>query len=183
MDLETLLDTKGMPEMMAGQDVSQIVGYEGELLDPDVPHHGGRDPMTHDRMSELTGAYVYLCNFSELHKKYRFSTLLQRVLPSLVMRNFRLHLVGDIPVAFVSWAWLSDEATERLSGGGMGLSISDYNSGDNLWFLEALAPFGHSFDMITDLYTSVFSHVPEALLNHVNGDGTLNSHRRLKRFS
>jgi cytolysin-activating lysine-acyltransferase len=48
----------------------------------------------------------------------------------------------DPPIGVVLWAMVSDEVAARLSEGTTKLRPQDWKSGDKLWVVEVIAPFG-----------------------------------------
>ena len=60
----------------------------------------------------------------------------------------------------VLWASVSDEVAERLGQGTTKLRPQDWKSGDNLWVVEVISPFGGAEDMVKDLKEKVFPTRP-----------------------
>ena len=56
----------------------------------------------------------------------------------------------------VFWGTVSDEVAARLSQGTSKLRPQDWKSGDNLWVVETIAPFGGAEEMVKDLKAAVF---------------------------
>ncbi len=61
-------------------------------------------------------------------------------LPAIALDQFRLWRQNNMPVAFATWAYLSDEAEERMQQGVRRLGPADWKSGDNLWLMDLVAP-------------------------------------------
>jgi hemolysin-activating ACP:hemolysin acyltransferase len=49
---------------------------------------------------------------------------------------------GRMEAKLVLWASVSDEVAERLAAGTTKLRPQDWKSGDKLWVVEVIAPFG-----------------------------------------
>ena len=69
------------------------------------------------------------------------------------------------------WATVSDEVETNLARGTTKLRPQDWKSGDRLWVVEVIAPFGGSEEMVKDLKANVH---PERMLKYLSmgRDGT-----------
>lgn len=68
------------------------------------------------------------------------------VRPPILLNQFRLLRADGQVVAFATWAYLSDlseEAEARLQEPHPKLAPNDWKSGDRLWLVSSIAPFGH----------------------------------------
>lgn len=74
-----------------------------------------------------------------------------RVLPPLLLKQAKLHMRDEAPLAFVSWALLSDEAALRLRAAPHRLAAADWKSGDQVWLVDLFTPFGGAQDVLKDL--------------------------------
>jgi len=63
-------------------------------------------------------------------------------IPPIALGQFRLWRKSGLPLAFGSWAYLSDEAAARAKNDIRRLSPIDWKSGDNLILMDLIAPFG-----------------------------------------
>lgn len=79
-----------------------------------------------------------------------------RVMPALMLDQAKLYLNGTAPVAFASWAMLDASSAERYRRAPHQLSAKDWNSGDQIWLIDVLTPFGGASDVLQDLRTKVF---------------------------
>jgi cytolysin-activating lysine-acyltransferase len=57
----------------------------------------------------------------------------------------------------VFWASVSEEVEARLAAGNARMRPQDWKSGDRLWLVEVIAPFGKGEEMVEDLRMKVFS--------------------------
>ena len=65
---------------------------------------------------------------------------LKKLLIGPVYKDQAFIVVKDSKViAFASWAWLNEEAEQRLLDG-KGLEVTDWNSGDSLWLVDVISP-------------------------------------------
>lgn len=83
------------------------------------------------------------------------SDLEWRVMPPLMLNQAKVYLRDETPVAFVSWARLSPEVAQRFRRMPHRLTPADWRSGDEVWVVDLLAPFGGAKEVIKDLRESV----------------------------
>lgn len=79
-----------------------------------------------------------------------------RVMPALIFEQAKLYLKDDAPVGFASWARLNDAAARRYREAPHQLALTDWNSGDQVWLIDILAPFGGAQEVLKDLREKVF---------------------------
>jgi len=73
------------------------------------------------------------------------------VLPPVILDQCRLYTKEGIPFAFFTWAKVSDAVDERLRGGQPSIAPHEWQSGENLWMVDMVAPFGGLDDMFAEL--------------------------------
>lgn len=83
-----------------------------------------------------------------------------RVLPALLLKQAKLYSRDNTPLAFASWAMLSDEAALRYRGAPHKLAAADWKSGDQIWLIDMFTPFGGAMDLLQDLRQGVFAGQP-----------------------
>jgi cytolysin-activating lysine-acyltransferase len=88
----------------------------------------------------------------------------------VLLQQFRTFYATDRPIGVVLWATVSDEVEANLMAGTTKLRPQDWKSGDKLWIVEVIAPFGGAEEMVKDLKANVF---PEREIKYltVNKDG------------
>lgn len=59
-------------------------------------------------------------------------------------------------MAFVTWARLSPEAAERYRRAPHRLAPADWKSGDQIWIVDLVAPFGGAQEAIRELKEKLF---------------------------
>lgn len=92
-------------------------------------------------------------------KKFMFIGDMQGlVLPPVILDQCRLYTKNGIPWAFISWAKVSDPIHARLSSGIAKLAPHEWQSGEHLWLIDTVAPFGGLEDCIDDLRTTVLAN-------------------------
>jgi cytolysin-activating lysine-acyltransferase len=74
----------------------------------------------------------------------------------VLRQQFRLFYAQNKPIGVVLWAFADDEVAKRLSEGATKLRPQDWKSGDQLWVVDVIAPFGGAEEMVRELKESVF---------------------------
>jgi len=116
--------------------------------------------------------YTWLMSQSPLHKQFFISDLEWFVMTPVMLQQFRLFYdsllaglrqdtkpIGVLPKASkkkVFWAEASPEVAQMLAAGTTKLRPQDWKSGNELWVVEAVAPFGGADVMVADLKQRVF---------------------------
>lgn len=122
-----------------------------------------------DRMTTL-GEVTYLAMQSPLHMRYSVAQLALFFVTPLRLGQCRVYRNKSGPVGFVAWARLSDAASADYTNDVRELTPLDWTSGTNLWFIEFLAPFGHSRRIVNDMRRSIFPiSMARALKRDPNG--------------
>ncbi len=108
--------------------------------------------------AELMGGAVWLWMHSAEHRDYPLHTLPVLLLPAIKNRQFIFASEAGKPVFYLSWANLSLEAEQRyLSNSPLLMPEADWNSGDRMWILDWVAPFGHTQFMTRQLRQHLFA--------------------------
>lgn len=79
------------------------------------------------------------------------------LLPPVVLDQCRLYTKDEIPFAFFTWAQVSDAVDQRLRSGILRVAPHEWQSGEHLWLIDAVAPFGQLDEMIAELHKTNFS--------------------------
>ncbi len=91
------------------------------------------------------------------HRRHHFiSDLEWLLLPPLVNKQCKLYMKDKYPISFASWAFLSEAAEKRLFENGGRLRPDDWNSGNSLWIVDIVAPFGGIENMLEDIRKNEF---------------------------
>lgn len=104
----------------------------------------------------LLGPVTWLMMQQSASRHTLVSELEWRVLPALMLDQAKLYLKDEAPIAFVSWARLSDAAAQRYKAAPHQLTMTDWTSGDQIWLIDVLTPFGGAQDILKDLREKVF---------------------------
>lgn len=118
------------------------------------------------------GEIVWLFSQSALHRQLKIERLEAAVMPALLTEQFRIFRFGPLPqlegvpaadfpaglskgglehmpLGVALWAELSEAAEAKLNEA-MPLSLDEWKSGDRLWLLELISPFGNAENKLTE---------------------------------
>lgn len=84
------------------------------------------------------GDILALAQRSKVQAHYPLAILRARVFPSLWTQQYLILRKQGKAVAFINWAWLSDEWSERYRDSQCYLGPEQWKSGHCLWFMEML---------------------------------------------
>lgn len=108
------------------------------------------------RKLPLLGPIAWLMMQQGATRNLLLADLEWRIMPALVLDQARLHMRDESPLAFVTWAKLSPEAAERYRCAPHRLTPADWKSGDQVWIVDLVAPFGGAREVIDDLKEKLF---------------------------
>lgn len=107
--------------------------------------------------AEVLGSAVWLWMQSSTHKDIPLSDLPVILLPAIKHGQFILALEKGKPVFFLSWAEMGEAAEAcYLDAPPELMPLEDWKSGDRVWFLDWIAPFGHTRKMTRFLQKILF---------------------------
>jgi cytolysin-activating lysine-acyltransferase len=124
------------------------------------------------------GEVVSLLIMPVSHKHLFLADLEWLVVPPLKMRQFRLWRQDDRPVAFASWAFLSEEVEARVLearvlSGLRRLKPNEWKSGDRAWLMDVVAPRPETAkQMIEELKRTVFPDRPLKVVQQTPDGGS-----------
>lgn len=104
----------------------------------------------------ILGAVTWLMMQQSATRHTLLSELEWRVMPALVLDQAKLFMRDSAPIAYVSWARLSQEVAERYQQAPHHLSAADWRSGEQVWIVDLCTPFGGVQEVMKDLRESVF---------------------------
>jgi cytolysin-activating lysine-acyltransferase len=105
----------------------------------------------------VVGQVCGLMTVSPAHKHLFIADLEWALMPPVMLRQFSMVRQNNRLAAFVSWASVSDEIDARLQQGVARLKPTDWRSGDNLWIIDVIAPFGRREEIIAQVREKVFA--------------------------
>ncbi len=114
----------------------------------------------------VLGHVAWLWTNSPLHKEWPLALLGTNVIPAIVHAQYLLITQRDLPVAYCSWAWLSPDAEKKYLADVNSLTLTEWLSGERLWIIDWVAPFGHSFE----LFKRMRAKFPDAVARAIRVD-------------
>lgn len=119
----------------------------------------------------LLGPVAWLMMRHPNTRHFSMGDLEWRVMPALVLDQAKLFMREGMPLAFVSWARLSDDAALRFRTPPHRLVQSNWQSGSQVWLVDVFTPFGGAAELLKDLRENVFSGEAVYQLGPVMDDG------------
>ncbi len=107
--------------------------------------------------SSTLGQAVWLMTASAKHRDFRISDIEAFVTPAVLLQQFKLHCKGKQPIAFISWASVSEEIKARLERGDRYLNAAGWRSGSNVVIVECVSPFAERAEFEKQFWSSVTS--------------------------
>lgn len=102
----------------------------------------GSKALKPDEFGVMLGLASWLMSLSEEHKSLPISSLDDRILPGILLKQFRLIRKDMMPVAFITWASVSDELKARFdSGDPPTLKLEEWRSGKRMVIVDCVSPF------------------------------------------
>ncbi|WP_336098883.1 toxin-activating lysine-acyltransferase [Roseovarius sp. CH_XMU1461] len=86
------------------------------------------------------GNAVWLMTMDKAYRDRQIREVEAIVATPILLRQFKLYSKDNQPVAFLTWAGLSDDAKARLEAGET-LGLEDWRSGENLTVVDVVSPF------------------------------------------
>jgi len=119
------------------------------------------------------GYVTWLCSQSRGHKQLFVQDMEWRLFPPIILGQYKLCIetrTGGLPTAYASWAFLSEEV-ETSYRTSQKLRPGDWRSGDRLWLVDVVAPFGGAVALLDELCFEI--HLErEVRLLYPGADGT-----------
>lgn len=78
------------------------------------------------------------------------------VLPPIILDQCRLYTRNGLPYAFVTWARVNAQIDARLRSGHPRLAPHEWQCGEHIWIIDAVAPFGQLDETMKELRTTLF---------------------------
>lgn len=90
-------------------------------------------------------------------KKFMFvGDLDWAVLPPVVLDQCRLYTNNNLPYAFVTWALVNETVAARLRSAQPRIAPHEWKCGDEVWIIDAVAPFGQLEETIKEARQTIF---------------------------
>jgi len=87
------------------------------------------------------GDFAFLYMRSEFHKNVPLHLARLSIQPAIDLGFYKLFHIDDMPRYGVTWAFLSEDAEAKLMRGEI-LLPAEWRSGDRMWVIEIIAPYG-----------------------------------------
>lgn len=87
------------------------------------------------------GQAVWLMTMSPNYRDLPIRDVETLVATPVLLKQFKLYSKGKQPVAFLSWAMVSDAIKARFEAGEPGLALEDWRSGENMIVVDCVSPF------------------------------------------
>lgn len=111
---------------------------------------------------------ILLLYMQSAHRRFQFISDLEWLLiPPLVGGQCKLYMKEEYPISYISWAFLDEAAEKRMFLNGGKLRPEDWKSGDRLWIIDIVAPFGGVENMLADIQRNEF---PDQLIRLIVPD-------------
>ena len=75
-------------------------------------------------------------------KDMRLSDIQRLIIPPLKLGQYRIYVDNEVPLCYASWAMLPEEAEEGYKNKTRKIQPKDWDSGNNLWLVDVICPFG-----------------------------------------
>lgn len=147
-------------EVARPEDTAPAEGATPQGAETEAEASGGPEPQQ-ATAGEITkvgvlGHALWLMTQSPTHKHLFVADMEWLLIPPVSLGQFRIWRRKNLPLAFASWAFLTDEAADRLKIGAQRLAPRDWNAGGQLWLMDMIAPFGGAEEAAKELKAQVF---------------------------
>lgn len=120
----------------------------------------------------LLGPVVWLYMHTPSHKHVFVADIEWMIVPPMTLNQYKLYMKEEAPLAYASWAFVDEATEERLLSGRARLAPKDWRSGDRLWLIDLVAPFGGAKDVLKDVRDNIFPSRPmKQLVPDADGKG------------
>jgi cytolysin-activating lysine-acyltransferase len=114
----------------------------GDAPDPRPLGLDGAKALDPAEFGQFLGIASWLMSMSKDHRDLPISSLDARVLPAILLKQFKIYQKGKMPIAFVSWALVSDAVQAQLARDAhYVMQPTDWRSGPHLVIVECVSPF------------------------------------------
>ena len=92
--------------------------------------------------AEILGQVTWLMTKSTAHREWLVGNIDRLIIPPIQLGQCMIIQEQNLPIAYLSWANLTDKAEIGYINGTRLLSAKDWNEGENFWWMDFIAPFG-----------------------------------------
>jgi len=104
----------------------------------------------------IVGDIVYLMMRSPFHKHLFLSDLEWLLIPPVRLKQMRIFRNEQMPLAYISWAYLTEEAEQRLLTTGVRIAPRDWNAGNRIWIIDNISVVEGNYQFLKILNEQVF---------------------------
>lgn len=109
---------------------------------------------------QVLGQIATLLLASPAHRHLFMADWEWLILPPVAHRQFRIFRRKGRPFAYVSWAYLNKDAAARISAGDVKLRPDEWTSGEELWLIDLITPFGGQENILKEIKENVLPDQP-----------------------
>jgi len=88
-------------------------------------------------------AVLNLMKTSDRHKTWSRSDVERLIIPPIELKQYMVFRDEERPVGYLSWAWMSQEASDGFASRERKLTASDWNSGPHAWIIDVISDGGN----------------------------------------
>lgn len=122
----------------------------------------------------ILGPALWLYARDSLRKYMFVGDIDWMLLPPVVLDQCRLYSKSDLPFAFITWAFVDDNVDARLRSHHPKIAPHEWKSGEHVWLIDVVTPFGHMDETVKDLQKLMFANkTVNALLPDAKESGNL----------
>ncbi|MES2985201.1 MAG: toxin-activating lysine-acyltransferase [Pseudomonadota bacterium] len=117
---------------------------------------------TKHTVAHVLGEITWLLTQTPAFKDMPLSSLEATVMPAILLQQFRIFYEKAQPVAFATWATVSDAVDQSLTGKAANgetatLALAEWKSGPNRWLMELVSPFATEQNKLKDILLTQIS--------------------------
>lgn len=113
--------------------------------------------LSQQKLHLLVGEITSLLMASKVHRKYQIRDIADVVFPAINLGQYKIYRnASRQPIALVTWGKFSSEVEKKYLKGNPVLTEQELNSGDRLYFLDFIAPYGQAKQVTSHLKKHVF---------------------------
>lgn len=134
-------------EKNSGSEKAAIEGKETSIQLP---------PSADVGLAGILGDISYLMMRSEAHRHLFISDMEWLVLPALRLKQMRVFRDKQKPLAYISWAHLTEETEKRLLSGNSRLAPREWNAGNRIWIIDSICSTPTIYPFLKALHNQAF---------------------------
>jgi len=121
-----------------------------------------------DDVLRIYGEIAFLCFHSKLYQKWSMQAIAKVFEAPIYLKQFQVYRAKDVPRGVVTWGLLSADCERKyLSGEGLD-EFDQWNSGEQLWIMDIMAPWGHGKEIIKNIKDTVPVDSVKTIREHKN---------------